>query len=187
MVIDIVNHLALTFCHRFQAGDLVWLEATNLSTDELLPKLASKRHGPFPVKDKLLELTYQLELPTHWKIHNIFHVNVLSEAKPDTIPNCQNPPPPPVKINDKDYYVIEKYIDMQWFQNRFQFKISWEGFGEEHDTWETADDIDSSEGPQLLQEGDEDFNLEEDFYQRHSNTPCHTDPPSKRKRPTQCL
>src|SRR5258706_6469428 len=68
-------------------------------------------------------LPYQLELPAHWKIHNIFHVNVLSEAKPDMIPNCQNLPLPPVKINNKDYYVIEKYINTQWFWNQFQFKI----------------------------------------------------------------
>ena len=70
----------------FEVGDHVWLEATNLATDEPLLKLTSKQHSPFPIKDKLLELTYQLELPAHWKIHNVFHVNVLSKAKPDTIP-----------------------------------------------------------------------------------------------------
>ena len=71
----------------FQSGDLVWLEATNLATDEPSPKLASKCHSPFRIKDKLSDLTYRLELPTHWKIHNIFHVNVLSEACPDMILN----------------------------------------------------------------------------------------------------
>ena len=42
----------------FEVGDCVWLEATNLATDEPSPKLVSKRHGPFPIKDKLSELTY---------------------------------------------------------------------------------------------------------------------------------
>ena len=42
----------------FEVGDRIWLEATNLATDEPSPKLASKRHRPFPIKDKLSELTY---------------------------------------------------------------------------------------------------------------------------------
>ena len=42
----------------FEVGDHVWLEATNLAMNKPLPKLASKRHSPFLIKDKLLELTY---------------------------------------------------------------------------------------------------------------------------------
>ena len=47
----------------FKVRDSVWLEATNLSTDEPSPKLASKWHSPFKIKDKLSDLTYCLELP----------------------------------------------------------------------------------------------------------------------------
>jgi hypothetical protein len=71
----------------FEVGDSVWLEATNLVTDEPSPKLTSKQHRPFQILDRLSDLTYHLELPPHWKIHNIFHINVLSKAKPDTILN----------------------------------------------------------------------------------------------------
>ena len=42
----------------FKVGNCVWLEATNLMTDKLSLKLTSKWHGPFLIKDKLLELTY---------------------------------------------------------------------------------------------------------------------------------
>ena len=122
-----------------------------------------------------MELTYQLELPAHWKIHDVFHVNVLSEAEPDAIPHCQNPPPLPVKVNDEDYWVMEKYVDTCWFRNRFQFKIRWANFLEEHDTWENADDIDSDDGPQMLEEGDKDLDLEEDFYRQHPEAPHRTD------------
>ena len=90
---------------------------------------------------------YHLDLLPHWKIHNIFNINVLSKAKPNTIPRRRNPPPAPVKVNDKDFWTMEKYIDAWWFRNRFQYKIQWEGFGEEHDMWENADDINSNEGP----------------------------------------
>ena len=95
----------------FEVRDSVWLKATNLSTNEPSPKLTSKRHSPFKIKDKLLDLTYRLELPAHWRIHNVFHVNVLSEAKPDTIPRHWQPAPPPVKVNNKDFWVMEKYVN----------------------------------------------------------------------------
>ena len=95
----------------FKVGDLVWLKVTNLSTDEPSPKLVSKCHRPFKIKDKLSDLTYCLELLPQWRIHDVFHVNVLSKVKPNTIPQCQQPTPPPVKVNDKDFWVIEKYLD----------------------------------------------------------------------------
>jgi hypothetical protein len=101
----------------FQASDSVWLKATNLATDKPSPKLASKHHSPFRIKDRLSDLMYQLKLPAHWKIHNVFHVNVLSEAQPDMIPNCTNPAPPPVKVNDEDFWVMERYMDAWWFCN----------------------------------------------------------------------
>jgi hypothetical protein len=168
----------------FRVGLSVWLEATNLSTDEPSPKLASKRHGPFKVAEKLSDLMYQLTLPTKWKIHDVFHVNILSKAVPDTIPHWQKPTPPPMKVNDEDFWVMEKYIDTRWFWNRFQFKIWWDGFSKEHNTWENADDIDSNEGPQILEEGDEDLDLEVDFYWRHPDAARWTDPPATRKQPT---
>ena len=95
----------------FEVGDSVWLKATNLSTDEPSPKLVNKRHGPFKIKDKLSDLTYCLELPACWRIHDVFHVNILSEAKPNTIPRHWQPAPPPVKVNDEDFWVMEKYVN----------------------------------------------------------------------------
>jgi hypothetical protein len=53
---------------------------------------------------------YQLTLPAKWKIHDVFHVNVLSEAIPDTIPHQWKPTPPPMKVNDEDFWVMEKLL-----------------------------------------------------------------------------
>ena len=48
---------------------------------------------------------------------------------------------------------------------------------EEHNTWEDADSIDSDDGPCILGEDDNDFDLEEDFYCRHPDALKRTDPP----------
>ena len=89
-----------------------------------------------------------------------------------------------MKVNDEDFWVMEKYVDAQWFRNRFQFKIRWDGFSEEHDTWEDTDGIDSNDSPQVLGEDNDNFDLEEDFYRRHPDTPRRTDPPAAQKWPT---
>ena len=70
----------------FEVGDSVWLEASNLSMEKPSPKLVSKHHRPFKIKEKLSDLTYHLELPPQWRIHDIFHVNVLSKVSEPCLP-----------------------------------------------------------------------------------------------------
>ena len=72
---------------------------------------------------------------------------------------------------------MEKYVDVHWFCNQFQFKIHWEEYKEEDNTWEDADNIDLGDAPWMLEEGDEDFNLE-DFYRRHLDAPRRTNTPA---------
>ena len=63
---------------RYQAGDQVWLEGRNLRIDRPSAKLAPKRHGPFKITKVLSPITYQLELPPQWKIHDVFHADLLT-------------------------------------------------------------------------------------------------------------
>ena len=53
----------------FIAGDKVWLEARNLKRNIVNPKFAAKREGPFRITKVLSSLSYQLEIPKSWKIH----------------------------------------------------------------------------------------------------------------------
>ena len=62
---------------KYKTGDLVWLEGRNLQIDRPSVKLAPKRYGPFKIGKTLSPITYQLELPPQWKIHDIFHVDLL--------------------------------------------------------------------------------------------------------------
>ena len=66
---------------KFQQGDLVWLEGHNLKTDQPSTKLAARWYGPFPVVQVLSPVTYRLTLPEQWKIHPMFHVDLLTPYK----------------------------------------------------------------------------------------------------------
>ena len=62
----------------WKVGDKVWLEATNLHLHYPSWKLFPKKQGPFEISQVLLPLTYHLQLPPTWKIHDVFHASLLS-------------------------------------------------------------------------------------------------------------
>ena len=64
--------------HAYQVGDQVWLDGHNIKTYHPTAKFAPKCHGPFPIKKVLSTITYQLTLPEQWKIHDMFHVDLLT-------------------------------------------------------------------------------------------------------------
>ena len=49
---------------------------------------------PFQIREPINEMTYKLKLPSHWKIHNAFHVSLLKkfQGTPPMDPIYEYPP-----------------------------------------------------------------------------------------------
>ena len=71
----IANRKQLNFT-PFKKNQKVWLDMRNLEMNHH-KKIAPKREGPFEIEEVLGPVTYQLKLPTTWKIHNMFHATLL--------------------------------------------------------------------------------------------------------------
>ena len=65
----------------YKESNQVWIEGTNLKTIYLMAKLGPKRYGPFKILKQLSEAIYQVEIPRQWKIHNVFHANLIMPYK----------------------------------------------------------------------------------------------------------
>jgi hypothetical protein len=131
----------------YQPGDRVYLEGTNIRTKQPSRKFAPKRYGPFEIVEAIGRLNYRLRLPDNWKIHDVFHVSLLTKATRDQIPGrIQVPPPaPPIlepRVHDEEYE-IEKIVDSR--RNRkgvFEYLVKWKNYASKHNSWEPANNLD---------------------------------------------
>src|SRR5258707_11459612 len=115
-------------------------------------------------------MAYRIGLPNQWWIHNIFHVHLLTKMKLDMIPGHPPVPEPPVQVNDKDEFVIEKFVNSWWFRGHFQFKVRWQGYEEEHDEWSYLEDMHEGQDAGLEQ-------LVQDYQDCFPLAPQPDDPP----------
>lgn len=65
------------------------------------------RLGPFPVTEKDGNVSYQLEIPPHYRLHYTFHV---SQLKPAYDNHAGQAPPPPMEIEGEDEFEIETIL-----------------------------------------------------------------------------
>src|SRR6201996_3822613 len=126
---------------KFQKGDLVWLEGRNLKTDQPASKLAAKRYGPFPVAQVLSPVTYQLTLPEQWKIHPVFHVDLLTPYKETAFHGTNYTRPPPDLINDEEEYEVEQILDsrVRGRNRKVQYLVKWMGYPDSDNQWLDAE------------------------------------------------
>ena len=94
----------------YKVGDLVWLDAKNITTTQQTRKLAHRCIGPFKVVHKVGPLNYELDLPSQLKIHPTFYVGLLSPAPTSQISGRSFPKPPPIKVQGEEEWEVDKII-----------------------------------------------------------------------------
>ena len=131
----------------YQDGDLVWLEGCNLHIDRPAAKLAPKRYGPFKVTKVLSPITYQLELPPQWKIHDVFHIDLLTPYHETDIHGANFTQPPPDLINGEEEYEVKEILDSRKHGRgrKVQYLVKWKGYPSSDNQWVNWDDMHAEE------------------------------------------
>ena len=99
----------------------------------------------------------------------MFNVALLTKWQPDPITRRVQPEPAPIIVDGHEEYVIKKILDSNWLGKHFQYKVTYDGYGKEHDEWLFRDDMLEDLGVESLED------YEKEFYGRHPTAKRHTD------------
>ena len=139
----------------YKVGEKVYLNGKNIRTKRN-NKLEWKMFGPFEIIDVKGSQAYQLALPSHWKIHDVFHVSILERATPrkggdDT--QLSIDPSAEIGIESDDTeYVVSELVDSAVFEpgkvpgkpyseGGLFYLVDWAGHEEFEQTWEPYEGI----------------------------------------------
>ena len=131
----------------FEVGDLVWLNAKNITTKRPSKKLDHKRLGPFPISQKISGHAFRLELPRGMRfLHPVFHALAPRAPPPKHPPESPPTPPPPVEVDGDAEYEVSAILDSRVYRDRLLYYVQWKGYENtaEPATWEPADNLSNS-------------------------------------------
>jgi hypothetical protein len=123
-------------------GNRVYLLGKNITTKRPSQKLDYQKLGPYIIKKKLSDVSYELELTSRTRIHPVFHVSLL-EPVPDKLRQTAYE-----QEIDSTIYQVEEILDDKLEDGIRKYLIKWENYGPEDNTWEPAEQFD----PKLIQE-----------------------------------
>jgi hypothetical protein len=95
----------------YQIGSEVWLDVTNLRMMGTNTKIDPLQYGPFWIIKEISPVVYQLELPSEWKIHDVFHTSLLSPYTETDVHRPNFVCPPPDLVRGEQEYEVECIIN----------------------------------------------------------------------------
>lgn len=139
----------------YKVGEKVYLNGKNIRTKRN-NKLEWNMFGPFEIADVKGSQAYQLTLPAHWKIHDVFHVPLLEKATPrkggyDTQLSIDRSAEIGIESDDTEY-IVSELIDSAVFElgkvpgkpyseAGLYYLVDWTGHEEFEQTWEPYEGI----------------------------------------------
>ena len=140
-------------------GDKVWIDAKNLAVTQPSRKLSYKRLGPYEIIRQIGPLDYEVRIPRAWRIHPVFHVDLLRPHPADKIPGRAPSNPPPVEIDGQEEFEVEEVLDARVKRRKLEYFVKWKGYDESNNTWEPEGNLENA--PTKIQE----------FHKRHPQAP----------------
>ena len=127
-------------------GDKVWIDAKNLAMTQPSRKLSYKRLGPYEIVCQIGPLDYEVRIPRAWRIHPVFHVDLLRPHPVDKIPGRAPSNPPPVEVDGQEEFEVEEVVDSRKGRGgKIFYKVKWKGYGPHEMTWEPTENVTNAE------------------------------------------
>ena len=88
-------------------------------------------------------VSYQLQLPHQWRIHPVFHTNLLTPYR-ETMTHGENYQcPPPELIDNKEEFEVEAILDSCCSRQgrKLQYLVKWFRYPDSDNQWEDVDKV----------------------------------------------
>ena len=140
---------------------MVWLLRRHISvTTRPCAKLDYKKLGPFRIIECINPVPFTLALPSHFWIHEVFHVSLLEPHYSSQLPGHQAPPPPPMQLMTGEDYELDQILHSRWHRRQLQYLVQWRGHPLSEATWQPSANLQNA--PEVVQ----------DFHHRYPNKPA---------------
>ena len=112
-------------------------------------------------------MAFELELPSQWRIHPVFHASLLDLYQANEIEGRkQITPQPPEIVDGMPEYEVEAVLDSKIQRGKLRYLVDWKGYGPEERTWEPAEHLTHTE------------EVVRTYHQQHPQRPSATDIPA---------
>jgi hypothetical protein len=103
--------------------------------------------APFLIKRVLSPITYQLTLPGTWKIHDVFHVDLLTPYIETEFHGPNYTRPPPDLVQGTEEYEVEAILDSRRHGrgHKVQYLVKWKGYPDSDNEWVDWKDMHADE------------------------------------------
>ena len=111
----------------------------------------------------LSPIDYQLTLPGQWKIHDVFHIDLLTPYREMEFHGPNYAQPPPDLVGEEEQYEVEQVLDEHNYGRwkKKQYLVKWKGYPNSDNQWLDAKDMDNAQ--ELIAE----------FHDSHSDLSSH--------------
>lgn len=127
-------------------GDQVFLASRNLPVILGSRKFRPRYIGPYQVLETIGKAAFRLQLPSHFKIHNVFHVSLLLKLRKEPPKHQAKIVPPALHIQGTPEFEVQEILASRTRNSLQEFLVHWKGYQLEDSTWEpTANLVHCSE------------------------------------------
>ena len=118
----------------FKKGDKVWLDSRNLKMT-YHKKMKPKQEGPFTITE-VLGPWHRLQLPSSWRIHNLFHAVLLRPYQENEVYGMNFTKSPPKSVEGDKVYEVEAILKHRKKGCGYQYYVKWKGYPISNASWE---------------------------------------------------
>ena len=133
----------------FHIGDQVLLSTENLQLKNApVRKLKRRFIGPFFITQRIGPVAYELDLPSTWKIHPVFHTSLLRPFRTSQWATVAEPAVGELQPEEDEPYDVEKLL--RWrrrgpsSQRQKEFLVLWTSWSLDDTTWIPAENFTSA-------------------------------------------